>query len=99
MQPNFTFHAVPAMTPEEIEAFEATHPEQVSLGQALVAISLALKHINEGVMATSAQLCYDDACECIMQSAYKHAKTCALKSLAYSVGILHTDYKKAAHTE
>lgn len=97
MEPKFTFHAVPAMTPEEIKAFEATHPAEVSLGTALAAIGLALKHINEGVMATSAQLCYDDACTCMMRSDYEHARTRALKSLAYSVGVFHEDYKKAAH--
>ena len=56
-------------------------------------ISIAMTHVNNGaVMMTSAQLCLSDALKTTDDvSAAKQA----LRSLAYSVGILSPDYQRA----
>lgn len=60
-------------------------------------IILARKHsANEGVaMRSSALLCLADAIKLMEAGEYAFARTRALKSLAYSVGILHPDYTRA----
>jgi hypothetical protein len=59
-------------------------------------IELAKRHIGEGEAVESAKLCLCDAVVCWKTGAYESAKRHALKSLAYSVGIFHADYQKAA---
>lgn len=58
-------------------------------------IVLARKNIG-GEMESSARLCLQDAIELHAQGNYEFAKARALKSLAYSVGVFHADYQKAA---
>ena len=56
---------------------------------------LAQKHRETGPMATSAQCCLEDAYYLIRRHDFAAARQRALKSLAYSVGILHADYQRA----
>ena len=59
-------------------------------------IALAKSHVARGVMDTSAELCLTDALCWEDAGRLDLARTRALKSLAYSVGILHPDYIRAA---
>lgn len=60
-------------------------------------IILARRHIGNGAaMDSSARLCLEDAVSLADAGELDAAKVRALKSLAYSVGILHADYKRAA---
>lgn len=57
-------------------------------------IHAAKKHLNNGAdMQSSAFLSFDDADKLWFKGDYEHAFTRAMKSLAYSVGIMHADYK------
>lgn len=58
-------------------------------------IILARKHLG-GEMESSARLCLTDALRLYETGKHVDAKARALKSLAYSVGILHADYRRAA---
>ena len=60
---------------------------------------LAQKHLETGAMATSAQCCLEDAYYLIRRHDFTAARQRALRSLAYSVGILHADYQRAATQE
>lgn len=58
---------------------------------------LARKHVGNGaVMESSARQCLADAIACYERGDLESAKHRAAKSLAYSVGIFHADYKRAA---
>ena len=60
-------------------------------------IVLARKHVGNGAaMESSARLCLADAVRLSDEGDLSNAKARALKSLAYSVGIAHADYIKAA---
>lgn len=59
-------------------------------------LALARKHLGSGSMESSARLCLADAVSLMDKGDLKYAKLRALKSLAYSVGILHADYQRAA---
>ena len=60
-------------------------------------IILARKHVANGaVMESSARLCLADAIALFDKGVEDFAKSRALKSLAYSVGMFHQDYKRAA---
>lgn len=59
-------------------------------------IRLARKHLGSGNMESSARLCLEDAINLYDKGDFTYAKARALKSLAYSVGILHPDYRKAS---
>ena len=63
----------------------------------MLQIVLARKHIGKGVMESSARLCLADAVELYDDGDADMAKVRALKSLSYSVGIFHPDYKRAAN--
>lgn len=57
-------------------------------------IQLARKHANNGAsMQSSAQLCLKDAEELQAQGKCVAARNRAVKSLQYSIGIFHPDYK------
>lgn len=59
------------------------------------AIILARKHVGNGaVMESSARLCLADAIAQYDKGEEEYAINHAKKSLAYSVGIFHQDYKK-----
>jgi hypothetical protein len=60
-------------------------------------IILARKHVGNGAaMDSSARLCLADAVSLFDRGEIDHAKARAVKSLGYSVGVLHADYKRAA---
>lgn len=61
-------------------------------------ITLARKHLGAGAMQSSARLCLQDAIELYDSNDFENAYNRALKSLAYSVGILHPDYRKAYYS-
>jgi hypothetical protein len=60
-----------------------------------LAIIAARKNIG-GVMESSARLCLTDAIEAHDRGDFEAAKMWAVKSLAYSVGVFHADYRKFA---
>lgn len=63
---------------------------------AQTAITLARKHVgNGGTMDSSARLCLADAIALYDRGEHAHAKVRAVKSLGYSVGVFHNDYKRA----
>lgn len=60
-------------------------------------IILARKHVSNGAaMESSARLCLTDAVALQEKGQLDDAKRRALKSMAYSVGIFHADYQRAA---
>lgn len=58
-------------------------------------IDLAAERVMEGHMASSASLCLDDAIQNMLAGNLEGARKRAIDSLKYSVGILHTDYRRA----
>lgn len=56
-------------------------------------VALAEKHLGAGAMVSSARLCIDDARVLARRGDDIGATRRALRSLAYSVGILHADYR------
>lgn len=58
-------------------------------------LALAERHVNEGPMASSARVCLNDALSLFVAGDIFHAEKRALRSLAYSVGIFHSDYSLA----
>ena len=59
-------------------------------------ITLARKHVDNGaVMASSAELCLADAVRLYDDGKFDLAAMWAKKSLSYSVGFFHADYKRA----
>lgn len=75
-------HGAPAMTAAEIIALAADH------------LRLAIES-NRDFFRSSAELCLEDARYYAAHDAAA-ARRRALKSLAYSIGILHPDYRRAA---
>ena len=62
------------------------------------AIILARKHIgNNATMESSARVCLEDAVHQYDKGQYDAAIMWAAKSLSYSVGIAHADYRKVNH--
>ena len=67
-----------------------------TIARAERAIRLARKHVdNNSKMESSARLCLSDALNCFENQRFEYAYASAMRSLAYSVGIFHADYKKA----
>ena len=58
-------------------------------------IILARKHVHNGAMQSSAELCLSDALRLHEAGDWTNAKARALKSLDYSIGCFHPDYRKA----
>jgi hypothetical protein len=60
------------------------------------AIVLARKHVGNGAaMESSARVCLEDAVRLYDENKLDLAKARAVKSLGYSVGVFHNDYKRA----
>jgi hypothetical protein len=59
-------------------------------------IALARKHAGTSPAFASARICLGDAVLLREQGKLEAAKRRALKSLAYSVGVFHEDYQRAA---
>ena len=60
---------------------------------------VARKHVGNGAaMESSARLCLADAVNLYTDGDYAAAERRALRSLSYSVGILHADYRKVLQT-
>ena len=59
-------------------------------------IKIAAENIDRATMKSSALLCLNDAVDAVMSGNFNHAKTRALKSMAYSLGIAHPLYLAAA---
>ena len=60
-------------------------------------IRVAEAHAYNGAqMQTSAILCLCDARKCFGRGQFDFAKERALRSLSYSVGVFHADYRKAS---
>ena len=60
-------------------------------------IEKAREHIGKGHMIESAILCFSDALDLYAGGNYDQAKVRAKKSIAYSVGYFHPDYKAASN--
>ena len=58
-------------------------------------IAIARKHLGKGEMESSARLCFERAISLYEEKWFFYAHILAVKSIAYSVGKLHPDYKKA----
>ena len=64
------------------------------INQAEKAIRIARKHVSNGaVMESSARSCLADAINTFDKGNFDAAIMWAKKSLAYSVGVFHQDYK------
>jgi hypothetical protein len=61
-------------------------------------LALARKHLGTGAMESSARLCLSDAITLMERETpdYSAARARAIRSLAYSVRILHPDYRRAS---
>ena len=59
-------------------------------------IELAKKHLGTGPMTSSAEFCLKDAIDHLSAGNNDYSRRRALKSLQYSVGLFHEDYKRAA---
>ena len=59
-------------------------------------LALAQQHLGQGSMVSSAALCLSDAINLFNRGDFENAKSRAAKSLLYSVGAFHPDYKQAA---
>jgi len=59
------------------------------------AITLARKHLGKGHLKASSRLCLSNAIELRRLGQLESAYVCAMRSLEYSVGIFHYDYKEA----
>lgn len=68
----------------------------MTINQVEKSIRLARKHVHEGAMNSSVRLCLAEALEAQEREDYAAARMWACKSLAYSVGVGHPDYKAAA---
>jgi len=61
-------------------------------------IIAARKHLIHAIQESSARLCLADAVAAYDREDLLAARAWAVKSLAYSVGIFHADYRKANST-
>jgi len=59
-------------------------------------LTLARKHLATAIQESSARFCMTGAVRALDDGALDSAKMWALKSLGYSVGVFHADYKRAA---
>jgi hypothetical protein len=60
----------------------------------MLAIELARKHLGKGRMTCSARICLTDAEKLLAKGQAEAAARRATRSVAYSVGILHPDYRR-----
>jgi hypothetical protein len=59
-------------------------------------LALARKHLGKGDMESSARVCLADAVHLRERGLLDYARSRALTSLKYSVGVFHPDYMKVA---
>ena len=60
-------------------------------------LALARKHVGDNpAMESSARLCLEDAVSCYNDVDYFYARKRALRSLSYSIGVLHPEFQRAA---
>ena len=59
-------------------------------------VELAAMHLSKAAMLSSAQLNLDEAREALAEGDEEAASRSAARSLKYSVGIFHEDYRRAA---
>ena len=60
---------------------------------AVKALQLAIKHLGQGSMVSSARLCLSDAVHNLSRGEYEYAYERACKSISYSVGMFSPDYQ------
>ena len=70
--------------------------EKMTAIRTIRAIQIAEAHIGKGSMVSSAILCLDDAKHLYAEGREEYAHARALKSISYSVGIMHPAYKAAS---
>jgi len=58
-------------------------------------LALARKHLGKCSMESSARLCLQDAVKLKDDGELRLARERAMRSIAYSVGVFHADFKKA----
>jgi len=77
---------------------EAAQPAQMLKAENLIA--LAEHHARATVgWKSSAELCINDASELLLAGRYEDASGAALRSLRYSIGILHADFRQASEAK
>jgi hypothetical protein len=70
----------------------------VTRTQALYAFMLALKHLGQGKMVSSAKVCLEDVASLLADNNWTDARKRAIESIAYSVGMHHRDYSTLSVT-
>jgi hypothetical protein len=60
-------------------------------------MALARKHLGEGTMESSARFCMEESVKAYDDGLLDRAEYWATRSLEYSVGVFHPDYKKVRH--
>jgi len=70
----------------------------VTREQALEAVSKAISHMGKGAMVSSAKVALEDVTVLLSKGEWAYAFNRAMDSLAYSVGILHQDYRALNNT-
>ena len=77
-------------------AVSQTAPSAKERGTTAAILRMAERHLDEGTMRDSAALAYYDAIALFQIDEDVDAQLRALDSLAYSVGVFHSDYSRAA---
>lgn len=76
----------------------AAQPAQMLKAENLIALAEHHARVTVG-WKSSAELCINDASSLLLAGRYEDAGTAALRSLKYSIGILHTDYRLASEAK
>ena len=77
-------------------AVSQTAPSAKERSTTAAILRMAERHLDEGTMRDSAALAYYDAIALFQIDEDVDAQLRALDSLAYSVGVFHSDYSRAA---
>jgi hypothetical protein len=65
----------------------------MKLNKAVEAVKVARRNLGKGTMVSSAQLNYNDAVELLYAGKDAESVAKSLRSLSFSVGVFHADYK------